>query len=74
MRCLILSCNTGDGHNAAGYAMKDIMEKHGHEAVTLDYLSLAGKREGSRKIEERKSYENITLDTYGRRISYACRI
>lgn len=44
MRCLILSCNTGGGHNAAGYAMKDIMEKHGHEAVTLDYLSLAGKR------------------------------
>lgn len=43
MRCLILSCSTGGGHNAAGLAMKDIIEKKGHEAVMLDYLALAGK-------------------------------
>ena len=38
MRILILSCNTGGGHNAAGRAVKEIFEKNGDEAVMLDYL------------------------------------
>ena len=43
MRFLILSCNTGGGHNAASYAMKEAIEKAGHEAVVLDYMCLAGE-------------------------------
>ena len=44
MRILILSCNTGGGHNAAGRAVKEIFEKNGDEAVLLDYLCLAGNK------------------------------
>lgn len=44
MRILILSCNTGGGHNAAGRAVKEIFEKNGDEAVMLDYLCLAGNK------------------------------
>ena len=44
MRILILSCNTGGGHNAAGRAVKEIFEKNGDEAVVLDYLCLAGNK------------------------------
>ena len=43
MKALILSCNTGGGHNAAGAALKEMLEERGHEAVFLDYLTLAGK-------------------------------
>lgn len=43
MKFLILSCNTGGGHNAAGFAMKQRLEAEGHEAVLFDYLTLAGK-------------------------------
>ena len=44
IRILILSCNTGGGHNAAGRAVKEIFEKNGDEAVMLDYLCLAGNK------------------------------
>lgn len=40
MRILILSCNTGGGHNAAGRAVKEMFEKNGDEAVMLDYFAL----------------------------------
>ena len=43
MKVLILSCNTGGGHNAAGTAVKEKLEQEGHEAIQLDYLNLAGK-------------------------------
>lgn len=43
MKILILSCNTGEGHNAAGRAMKERLIYDGHEAVMLDYMQLAGK-------------------------------
>ena len=33
MRVLILSCNTGEGHNAAGLAIKEQLELQGHETV-----------------------------------------
>ncbi|MDV4149592.1 glycosyltransferase [Clostridium sp. AL.422] len=44
MKVLILSCNTGEGHNVAGKAMKEALEKEGHEAVMLDYMKLSSDR------------------------------
>ena len=44
MKILILSCNTGEGHNAAGRAVKERLLHDGHEAVMLDYMQLAGKK------------------------------
>lgn len=43
MKALILSCNTGGGHNSAGLAMKERIEAEGGEAYFFDYLTLAGK-------------------------------
>lgn len=43
MKILILSCNTGEGHNAAGKAVKERLIYDGHDAVMLDYMQLAGK-------------------------------
>ena len=44
MKVLILSCNTGGGHNAAGAAVAEALERRGHTAVLTDFLSLAGER------------------------------
>ena len=44
MKVLILSCNTGGGHNAAGSAVKERLLAEGHEAEVFDYLTLSGKR------------------------------
>lgn len=44
MKVLILSCNTGEGHNVAGKAMKEALEKEGHEAVMLDYMKLSSDK------------------------------
>lgn len=46
MNALILSCGTGGGHNAAGLAVKEELERRGHHADLLDPYSLAGKRLG----------------------------
>ena len=43
MKVLILSCNTGGGHNAAAQAIAEAIREHGDCAEVLDYLSLAGK-------------------------------
>ncbi len=43
MKVLILSCNTGEGHNAAGKAVLERVLYEGHQAVMLDYYLLAGK-------------------------------
>lgn len=43
LRVLILSCNTGEGHNAAGQAVKEQLEAMGHEAVLLDMMSFGKK-------------------------------
>lgn len=43
MKVLILSCNTGGGHNAAARAIAEAFRAHGDEAVVLDYLKLAGE-------------------------------
>ena len=43
MKVLILSCNTGGGHNAAAQAIAEAIREHRDCAEVLDYLSLAGK-------------------------------
>lgn len=43
MKVLILSCNTGEGHNAAGKAVLERILYEGHQAVMMDYYLLAGK-------------------------------
>ncbi|MGN1180183.1 MAG: glycosyltransferase [Suilimivivens sp.] len=48
MKILILSCSTGGGHNAAGKAVKEQLEREGHEAVMLDPFSLAGEKTARR--------------------------
>lgn len=44
MKILILSCDTGEGHNAAGKAVKEAAELRGHSADMLDMFLLSGKR------------------------------
>lgn len=44
MKVLILSCNTGQGHNAAGLAMEEIIKSHGQEAIFLDMMTLSGRK------------------------------
>lgn len=43
MRCVILTCNTGGGHNAAAKALQEAFAARGHQAEVLDYLALAGQ-------------------------------
>lgn len=43
MDALILSCSTGGGHNAAGFAVKEELERRGHQVTMLDPYTLAGK-------------------------------
>lgn len=43
MDALILSCSTGGGHNAAARALKEELDRRGHNAVMLDPYKLAGK-------------------------------
>lgn len=42
MEALILSCGTGGGHNAAGYAVKEELERRGHNVKMLDPYTLKG--------------------------------
>lgn len=42
MDALILSCSTGGGHNAAGFAVKEELERRGHQVTMLDPYTLAG--------------------------------
>lgn len=63
MRVLILSCNTGEGHNAAGHAMAEKIQKKGGEAVFLDVMSLAGERTsrmvGGGYVKLAKDFPNV---------------
>ncbi len=43
MDALILSCSTGGGHNAAGFAVKEELERRGHKGTLLDPHNLAGE-------------------------------
>lgn len=40
MKLLILSCNTGEGHNAAGRAVEEAARAAGHEAELMDAMLL----------------------------------
>ncbi len=44
MKVLILSCNTGGGHNSAALAARDAFVQAGHEAVFLDVFSIASQK------------------------------
>lgn len=44
MRVLILSCNTGGGHNSAGSAVVECLRSRGHWAERVDFLALAGEK------------------------------
>ncbi len=43
MDALILSCSTGGGHNAAGLAIMEELEKRGHRVTMFDPYILAGE-------------------------------
>lgn len=42
MDALILSCSTGGGHNAAGAAIREELERRGHRVTMLDPYALTG--------------------------------
>lgn len=44
MKILILSCDTGEGHNAAGKAILEAAVLRGHEADMIDMFLLSGKK------------------------------
>lgn len=44
MNVLILSCDTGEGHNSAGKAVKEYVEKQGDYAVMVDMMLLKSKK------------------------------
>ena len=43
VKVLILSCNTGGGHNSAATAIKECFDIHGHRCEILDTLALFSK-------------------------------
>lgn len=44
MKVLVLSCNTGEGHNSAARAMVENIKSHGDEAELLDMMMLSGRK------------------------------
>ena len=44
MEALILSCSTGGGHNSAGRAIAEQLEKRGHKVTFMDPYHLIGKK------------------------------
>lgn len=58
MNILILSCNTGGGHNAAAYALCEAMHRAGHAAVVYDHLSMA--HGGLAKMVENDYVDTVT--------------
>lgn len=57
---MILSCNTGQGHNAAGKALLEALRARGEDAVMEDTLSF-GTRNTSRNVSN--TYINIARST-----------
>lgn len=43
MKILILSCNTGEGHNAAANAILEEARRRGHDAILTDMMLLSGE-------------------------------
>ena len=60
MKILILSCNTGQGHNAAGKAVEEEWKRRGIYCEMKDVMAFAGK-ETSRRVED--IYVKITTKT-----------
>lgn len=48
MKVLILSCNTGEGHNSAARAIADAAGRMGHEAVIRDFLTFRSEKYSAR--------------------------
>ncbi len=44
MKILILSCNTGEGHNSCAAAVHEFFEKRGHLCDTVDVLGFVSKK------------------------------
>ena len=44
MYVLVLSCNTGGGHNSAGSAVVEALQARGHTGQRVDFLGLAGQK------------------------------
>lgn len=44
MKVLILSCNTGGGHNSAAKAIKEIFDQRGHTCDISDVLAFGGQK------------------------------
>ncbi|MCR4939328.1 MAG: hypothetical protein K5930_04365 [Treponemataceae bacterium] len=44
MKILILSCNTGGGHNSAAKAIKETFDEKGHSCDIMDALSFGGQK------------------------------
>ncbi len=60
MKALILSCNTGQGHNSAAFAVRDMFISMGYECDTKDALAYASKM-FSKSVSE--SYNSIVMHT-----------
>lgn len=48
MKVLILTCNTGEGHNTAARALEEYLTTHGNSAVVLGFMKLAGEKHDRR--------------------------
>ena len=44
MKILILSCNTGGGHNSAAKAIKEAFDEKGHTCDIMDVLAFGGQK------------------------------
>ena len=44
MKILILSCNTGGGHNSAAKAIKEVFDEKGHICDIMDVLAFGGQK------------------------------
>lgn len=60
MKVLVLSCNTGEGHNAAGRAVHEKFLKMGIECAMADTLAIAGKKV-SKAVDD--TYVGITTSS-----------
>ncbi len=69
MNVLILSCNTGGGHNAAAGALAQSLRERGHVADQVDFLALAGEKTSQlvsgAYIEMAKRLPHLFGVTYG---------
>lgn len=58
MNVLILTCNTGGGHNAAAYALCNALRSTGHTSEVFDHLSMA--HGGLAKMVENDYVDTVT--------------